>query len=54
MNWKEAALAHAKDQDPKEACGLLLNIRGKERYYPCRNLSMTDHQCFILDPEDCS
>ena len=52
MNWKKAALAHAKDQDPKEACGLLLNIRGKERYYPCRNLSMTDHQCFILDPED--
>jgi len=52
MNWKEAALAHAKEQDPKESCGLLLNIRGKERYYPCRNLSMTDHQCFILDPED--
>ena len=52
MNWKEEALVHAKDQDPKESCGLLLNIRGKERYYPCRNLSMTDHQCFIIDPED--
>ena len=52
MNWKEEALVHAKDQDPKESCGLILNIRGKERYYPCRNLSMTDHQCFILDPED--
>ena len=52
MNWKVAALAHAKDQDPKESCGLLLNIKGKERYFPCRNLSMTAHQCFILDPED--
>ena len=52
MNWKDAALAHAKDQDPKESCGLLLNIKGKERYFPCRNLSMTAHQCFILDPED--
>ena len=52
MNWKDHALAHAKEQDPKEAVGLLLNIRGKERYYPCRNLSMTSHQCFILDPED--
>ena len=52
MNWKEEALVHAKDQDPKESCGLLLNIRGKERYFPCRNLSMTSHQCFILDPED--
>ena len=52
MNWKEAALVHAKDQDPKESCGLLLNIKGKERYFPCRNLSMTAFQCFIIDPED--
>ena len=52
MSWKEEALVHAKDQNPKESCGLLLNIKGKEKYYPCRNLSMTDHQCFILDPED--
>ena len=52
MNWKQEALVHAKDQDPKESCGLLLNIRVKEKYFPCRNLSMTDHQCFIIDPED--
>ena len=52
MNWKEAALAHAKDQDPKECCGLLLNIRGKERYHPCRNLSAESDEYFILDPED--
>ena len=52
MNWREAALAHAKDQDPEESCGLLLNIRGKERYYPCRNLSAESDEYFILDPED--
>ncbi len=52
MNWKEAALAHAKEQDPDESCGLLLNIRGKERYYPCRNLSAQSDEYFILDPED--
>ena len=51
-DWKEAALSHAKVEDPKESVGLLLNVRGKERYYPCRNLSMTAHQCFILDPVD--
>jgi proteasome lid subunit RPN8/RPN11 len=52
MIWKEKALEHAKKEDPKESCGLLLNIRGKEEYFPCRNLSMTAHQCFIIDPED--
>jgi len=52
MTWKETALAHAKDQDPDESCGLLLNIRGKERYHPCRNLSAQSDEYFILDPED--
>ena len=52
IDWKHAALTHAKDQDPKESCGLLLNIKGKEKYFPCRNLSMTAFQCFIIDPED--
>ena len=52
MNWQEEALNHAKIEDPKECVGLLLNIRGKEKYFPCRNLSMTAHQCFIIDPED--
>ena len=51
-DWKEAALSHAKIEDPKESVGLLLNVKGKERYYPCNNLSMTSHQCFILDPVD--
>ena len=52
MTWKDNALEHAKQEDPKESCGLLLNIRGKEEYFACRNLSMTAHQCFIIDPED--
>ena len=52
MNWKEDALSHAKEQDPKESCGLLLNIKGKEKYFPCRNLSLNNNQCFMIDPED--
>ena len=52
MSWKDDALVHAKNQDPKESVGLLLNIRGKERYYPCESLAITSHQHFILNPED--
>ena len=50
--WKEEALLHAKKEDPKESVGVLLNIKGKEKYFPCRNLSMNQNQGFILDPED--
>ena len=52
MSWQDDALVHAKNQNPKESVGLLLNIRGRQKYFPCRNISMTDYQCFILDPED--
>ena len=52
MNWKKEALVHAKDQDPKESCGLLLEIKGKEKYFPCKNLSTYSQQCFIIDPND--
>ena len=52
MTWKNAALKHAKEQDPKESVGVLIVIKGKEQYYPCNNLSTYSQQCFILDPED--
>ena len=52
MSWKQDALVHAKDQDPKESCGLLIDVKGKEKYYPCKNLSTYSQQCFIIDPED--
>ena len=52
MTWKQDALVHAKDQGPKESCGLLIDVKGKEKYYPCKNLSSYSQQCFIIDPED--
>ena len=52
MSWKQDALVHAREEAPKESCGLLVNIKGKEKYFPCKNLSTYSQQCFIIDPND--
>tara|TARA_R100001509_G_scaffold26536_3_gene13863 strand:- start:8408 stop:9130 length:723 start_codon:yes stop_codon:yes gene_type:complete len=52
MFWQDKALQHAKDQFPKESCGLLVNYNGKQIYKKCKNLSLTATEQFILDPVD--
>ena len=47
MTWKDAAMDHARGDVPREACGLVVVIKGRERYWPCRNLSRGNDQ-FIL------
>jgi len=42
---------HAESQYPRECCGLIIVVRGREKYIPCRNVAIgTEH--FVLPAED--
>ena len=52
MSWKESFKQYAKKQPLEEACGLLAIIKGKETFWPCKNLAEGKFEFFILDPDD--
>ena len=49
---RAAALAHARAEHPREACGLVAIVKGRERYFPCHNRAADASEMFILDPDD--
>lgn len=50
--WRGAALAHAEAEYPREACGLLVLVRGRLRYWRCRNLAPEPGCAFVMAPAD--
>lgn len=47
---KEEAVNHAKEESPKECCGLLIIINGKVQYKRCKNIASFGD--FAIDPVD--
>ncbi len=48
---KAAILAHAEAEYPRECCGVVIVVKGRERYLPCRNIA-TANEHFAIDPAD--
>jgi len=43
---------HALAEYPREACGLVVIVKGKERYWPCRNIAATPSEHFVMHRDD--
>ena len=43
-------LAHAAKEQPRECCGLAVVVKGRLRYWPCRNIATSGE--FYIHPED--
>ena len=45
-------LEHAQSDDRRECCGLVAVVKGRRRYFPCRNIADTPDEHFVLSGED--
>lgn len=48
---KHAFKNHARREFPREACGLVAIVKGRQQYYECKNIAESNND-FILDPRD--
>lgn len=44
----EAFKRHAISEYPRECCGLVAIVNGRERYFPCSNVATTPEEHFVL------
>ena len=51
MTWKTAALKHASSSN-NEVCGLISIVKGKTKYFPCKNLAEDTETEFVICPDD--
>ena len=49
---KESIKRHALNEVPKECCGLIIEDKGAEQIYPCRNSSEKPAKHFSINPSD--
>jgi len=49
---EEEMRKHTKIEYPSEACGLVVEVNGIERYIPCKNIADRTSEEFIIDPID--
>ena len=48
----EKIQAHAAEESPNECCCLVAVVKGRRKYFPCKNLATTPQEHFVLDPRD--
>lgn len=51
MKINDAIIEHAKQCYPRESCGLIVVVKGRKKYIPCRNIAPRQKD-FAIHPED--